>query len=73
MTKRTFCTKLCELLQQTDECRDLMQLEYHEDIHGEEWVTPIWKSENGGYFGKSISVTADSMTAIIKDVLRGIA
>ena len=72
MKKRTFCEKLCLLLQETEQHKDLAQLEYYKDKNGEEWVTPAWKTEEGGYFGKSICVTADSETAIIKDVLKGI-
>ena len=72
MNKKQFCSELAKLLQKTEQHKDLAQLEYYKDKNGEEWVTPAWKTEEGGCFGKSICVTADSETAIIKDVLKGI-
>ena len=72
MKKRTFCEKLCLLLQQTEQHKDLRALAYHKDPDGEEWVQPFWSNDTAWTAGRSICVTADSETAIIKDVLKGI-
>lgn len=74
MTKEKFCEELCKLLQETDQHRDLERLEYRRDANGEEWAVPFWQSPNTDhqYEGRPINVTADSETAIIKDVLRGL-
>ena len=72
MDKFEFCNKLCELLQQTEQHKNLKALTYYTDPDGDEWVRPFWEHDKSWYAGRSICVTADSETAIIKDVLRGI-
>lgn len=71
MTKEMFCTEFCKLLQKTEQHKDLTQLVYTMDADGDEWVVAIWKTRSGLH-GKPIDVTADSETAMIKDILRGI-
>lgn len=71
MTKEMFCTEFCKLLQKTEQHKDLAQLVYTMGDDGDEWVMAIWKTRSGLY-GKPIDVTADSETAMIKDILRGI-
>lgn len=71
MTKEMFCTEFCKLLQKTEQHKDLTQLVYTMGDDGDEWVMAIWKTRCG-LRGKPIDVTADSETAMIKDILRGI-
>ena len=74
MEKKDFCEELCKLLQKTEQHRDLARLEYRTDTNGKEWAVPFWQSPNTDhqYEGRPINVTADSETAIIKDVIRGL-
>lgn len=73
MTKELFCKELCSLLHKTDQYEDLVELSYSHERDGE-YVTPYWwdSVNQRKYAGRRIDVTADSETAIIKDVLRGI-
>ena len=73
MTKKKFCEELCALLIKTGQHDELVELEYQARETGE-WVIPHWWDpiNQRRYTGKAINVTADSMTAIIKDVLAGI-
>ena len=74
MEKKEFCEELCALLQKTNQHGDLARLEYRKDTNGGEWAVPFWQSPNRDhqYEGRPIDITADSETAIIKDVIRGI-
>ena len=73
MEKDKFCRELGKLLSKTERFEDLICLEYDKGDDGE-YVTPYWwdDASKRGYAGARIDVTADSETAIIKDVLRAI-
>ena len=73
MTKGQFCEELWALLHKTDQYEDLVELSYSSEKDGE-YVTPYWwdSLNQRKYAGRRIDVTADSETAIIKDVLKGI-
>lgn len=66
--KQAICTKLTGLLNDTRQGKDIIALVYAKDEHNEEFVTVHWL--NG--YKKKICVTADSGTALIKDVLQAI-
>ena len=73
MTKGQFCEELWALLHKTERFEDLVDLKYSDEESGE-YVTPYWwdAMNQRTYAGRRINVTADSETAIIKDVLNGI-
>lgn len=72
MNKAQFCREFCQLLQKTDQHKDLEDLIYQIDDKGEELVMPVWSTTGLTYNGKPVNVTADSETAMIKDILKGI-
>ena len=72
MTKYEFCNEFCGLLQTTEQYKDLAELTYYKDENEDEWVRPHWRTPAGEFVGRRICVTADSETAMIKDILRGI-
>ena len=73
MKKELFCKELCALLHKTEQYEDLVDLKYNKEKNGE-YVTPYWwdSLNQRKYEGRRIDVTADSETAIIKDVLAAI-
>lgn len=73
LRKEMFCSDFAKLLKTTEHFADLEGLYYTEDTAGEEFVVPVWKQPDGlNRIGSPICVTADSETAIIKDVLKAI-
>lgn len=75
MEKYHFCEELCSLLMKTEQYEDLVALVYFQDVETkEETVTPVWWDPISmrRHAGKPINVTADSLVAIIKDVLKGL-
>ena len=73
MKKDKFCKELGKLLSRTERFEDLMSLEYVKE-EGGEYAIPYWwdDANKRGFAGARIDITADSETAIIKDVLRAI-
>ena len=63
--KALICERLCEVLQLTSQCHDLLDLEYDGEL---EIVTAIF--EGGGK--RRITVALDSGWAMMKDILRGV-
>ena len=75
MEKIHFCKELCRLLMQTEQYEDLIALTYSQDSEtNKETITPVWWDPISmrRHDGKPINVTADSLVAIIKDVLKGL-
>lgn len=73
MKKELFCKDLCALLHKTERYGNLVDLKYSQE-EGGEYVTPYWWDSLNcrKCAGRRIDVTADSETAIIKDVLAAI-
>ena len=68
--KKLICEELCKVLQLTRNNHDLVALRYEEIGSHEELVIAEWKDKNGHRSGISINVTADSGTAMIRDIMR---
>lgn len=65
--KELITQKLFELLKLTRDSDIYESMEYHEDEYGE----TVEIRYSGGMGGHIVDVTADSGTALIRDVLRG--
>lgn len=70
--KDLICKELCKVLQLTRNNHDLVALRYEEIGNHEEFVVAEWKEKDGHRTGIIINVTADSGTAMIRDIMRAI-
>ena len=67
--KKAICELLCKTLQATRNGADIISIQYTDDYtSGEEYAVITFK--NG--YAKQICVTADSGTAMILDIVRGV-
>lgn len=64
--KKEICSLFLKALQATRGGEDLTALDYRKTEDGEEWVLMTYK--NG--YQKAVCVTADSGTALMKDILK---
>lgn len=66
--KHSFCKwELLDLCRAID--NNVLRLEYEADSTGQETVTIVWLQSYGMY-RKPVNVTADSLAALARDVLR---
>lgn len=71
--KAQICDHLAGVLRMTRQYSNLVAIDYQQDDFNEKFAVCIFRTGHGQTYHKAINITMDSGSAMIRDIVRGLA